>query len=209
MENELKEGQIPEWIVDVPPEKKDQATQTWKDNIKRRAQKVAAIRKQKDADKEIVHRLLKSEGFDLTYMNCYGYEVAIAYKDVDMGMLCYFATCSLTDEFSKREARKLLLERVVQKDSDHCFPCTSLVVAGDNPDLDNAAAMFAFMIRNRFVEYVMCNAKGLPHDMVREMREDIDLNKYRPWPRFLSGLEIAHMPSENLPDSITTSGWSR
>jgi hypothetical protein len=205
MEKETKvEG--PKWIKDVPLEKRDKAVETWHKN-KAKKERVEAQKAERKARSQGIAKKLADEGFSLTYMHCYGYEVALAWKDVNVGLLCYFAICSLEDEFSKEKARELLVERIEAKDNDHCFPCSRLTYAGDDCELD-ADSVYAFMIRNRFVEYVITNRAGLPHDMVTLMRYDLNLNRYRPWPHVLSGLEIAHMPGDLDHIMPATTSWT-
>jgi hypothetical protein len=116
-------------------------------------------------------------GYNVIYMYCYGYIISIAYNVYPKEIICFFFVSSRED-FSRRKARKVLSEKVSKGNGDRfSFPFYEKKIHLDVEDFDKVF-FIAFVVQNRFLEYVLSNDEGLPIDMACKMRRDRYLGRY-------------------------------
>ena len=160
----------PSWLWDVPVAMQEAAICRAMENSLRRKSlsiQVEEARSHRKSERKSLDDSIAKHGFDVTYDNICGYNVAIAYivaqkRDGFNKLKCYFAVCSHADKdnFSRFEAKRRLLDRILKGDSAHMFHCFV-------PKTGRNGVRF---VRSRFVERVSLDSSGLPHSLVSAVR---------------------------------------
>jgi len=164
-------SEIPSWLPFVPEGKQIEAVRNHVDNLVAREERRTQVDQQRalaKSGRKLVIDSIAKHGYDLTYMECVGYIVALAFKASGKPneVYVYFAVCSRSerDVWSKEFARELLLTRITSDDEQHSFAC---LVQGQGSMDKPLKSVF---VKRRFLEYGIVTSKGLPHELAKLLR---------------------------------------